>query len=52
MFVQKGQVQLDDSSVLDQKEDQLAFGKSAASGLNLRRQRFGSSVDSINQSTF
>lgn len=48
LLAQKDKVQVDDSSVFDQKEDQLAFGKSAASGSNLR---FGSYVDSSNQST-
>lgn len=38
--------QLDDSSILDQKDGQLAFGKTAATGSNLRRRRLSSFEDS------
>lgn len=43
--------QLDDSSVLDQKDGQLALGKTAATRSNLRRRRLSNSVDSSDHST-
>ncbi|XP_017247190.1 dol-P-Glc:Glc(2)Man(9)GlcNAc(2)-PP-Dol alpha-1,2-glucosyltransferase isoform X1 [Daucus carota subsp. sativus] len=43
--------QLDDSSVLDQKDGWLVSGKTAATGSNLRRRRLSSTVDSSDHST-